>query len=202
MAAEPEAEDRIRAACDAKAFDRAATIALETYGDELMSYLVALLRNATDADDVFAAVTESLWKNLPRFRWDSSLRTYAYTIARRTFLKHLRDPQRGRREALSTESFQAIAARPRTRTATYLRTETKDKIAELRAQLDPEDQTLLILRVNRQLPWRDVARIMRDDDDDDDDGDDGEADLDRRAAALRKRFERLKDELREKAKLT
>ena len=47
----------------------------------------------------------------------------------------------------------------------------------------------MILRVNRQLPWRDIAQII----------DDDAEDIDKRAAALRKRFERLKDELRAKA---
>jgi RNA polymerase sigma-70 factor, ECF subfamily len=68
------------------------------------------------------------------------------------------------------------------------------RVAKLRAELDPEDQTLLILRVNRQLPWRDIARIMTDEGDASDDDE-----LKRRAAALRKRFERLKEELRAKA---
>lgn len=42
----------------------------------------------------------------------------------------------------------------RTRTAEYLRTEVKDRIAKLRDSLDPEDRTLLILRVDRKLGWR------------------------------------------------
>lgn len=191
MAVEPDAEHRIRAACEAKAWDAATTVALETYGPELLSYLVAVLRNASDADDVFGVVAESLWKSLPEFRWQSSFRTYAYTVARHAYLKHVRSPrQRARAVPLSSPSAEHLVAQLRSRTATYLRTETKDKIAQLRAQLDPEDQTLLILRINRQLPWRDIARIMSDGDDDE---------VDRRAAALRKRFERLKEELRTKA---
>jgi RNA polymerase sigma-70 factor (ECF subfamily) len=186
MAVEPEA--RIKAACDTQAWDEAATVALEAYGPELMSYLVALLRNASDAEDVFGAVTEGLWRGLPAFRWDSTFRTYAYTIARHAYLKHVRSPRH--HVPLSSPAAEAVAAQVRSRTATYLRTETKGRIAELRAQLDPEDQSLLILRVNRQLPWRDIAQIL-----DDDDG----TPIDRRAAALRKRFERLKQELRAKA---
>lgn len=191
MGADADLEVQIRSACDAKEFDRAATIALEGYGGELMSFLFALLRRASDADDVYGTVCESLWRALPEFRWDCSFRTYAYTIARHAWLKHTRDPRnRTPGAALSSPSAEAIAAPVRTRTATYLRTETKDKIAELRAQLDPEDQTLLILRINRQLAWRDIAKIMNDDAD--------AAELTRDAAALRKRFERLKDELRTK----
>lgn len=183
-------EVRIRTACDAGAWERAATLAIEGYGSELLGYLVALARNASDADDVFGAVCESLWVSLPKFRWESSFRTYAYTIARHAFLKQvrgLRTPTTG----LSSPSVEQVAARVRSQTATFLRTETRDKVAELRAQLEPDDQTLLILRINRQLPWRDIARIMSDDELDD-------AALRRQTAALRKRFERLKDDLRER----
>jgi RNA polymerase sigma-70 factor (ECF subfamily) len=193
MTATSPIELRIRAACDAKQYADAATLALKTYGDELMSYLVAILRNAVDADDVFSSASESLWQSLPSFRWDSSLRTYAYAIARHAAFKHLRDPRRRRESTpLSNASVEAVVAEVRSRTATFLRTESRDKIAALRAQLAPDDQTLLILRVNRKLAWRDIAAIMNDDELDDDA-------LGRRAAALRKRFERLKVELRARA---
>src|SRR4051794_40108116 len=98
MGAQPEVEAEVRAACDAKTYDRAATLALESYGPQLLSYLLAVLRNASDPDDVYGVVCESLWKALPTFRWDSSLRTFAYTIPRHAYLKHVREP-RNRRAA-------------------------------------------------------------------------------------------------------
>ncbi len=193
MPCDVDLEAQIRSACDAEDWDRATTLALEGYGSELMSFLYALLRSASDADDVYGVVSENLWRALPSFRWGCAFRTFAYTVARNAFLKHLRDPRnRTPAATLSSPAAQVVAARARTQTATFLRTETKDKIAELRAQLDPEDQTLLILRVNRQLAWRDIAKIMSDDEEE------GEA-VTRRASSLRKRFERLKDELRAKA---
>jgi len=189
-----EVEARIRACCDAARWDDAIKLALEAYGPELLSYLVALVRSVGDADDVFGAVCEDLWRALPTFRWDSSLRTFAYTVARHRCLKHLARARRVSHVSLSSPSALIVVAELRSRTATYLRTETKDRIAQLRAQLEPEDQTLLILRVNRQLAWRDIARIMS--------GEGAAIDLDRRAAGLRKRFERLKSDLRAKACMT
>jgi RNA polymerase sigma-70 factor (ECF subfamily) len=53
----------------------------------------------------------------------------------------------------------------------------------LKAQLDPGEQTLLTLRVDRQLSWSEVADVL---------AEDGER-LDE--PVLRKRFERLKDKL-------
>ena len=182
-----DSELAIRAAWDAGRFDVAATLAIETYGGELIGYLAALMRDAVETDDLFGTVSEDLWRALPTFRWECSVRTYAYTIARNAWRRHLRDPRRRIAHAPASQ-LEEVVARVRTTTAIHLRTETKDKLDALRAQLDPDDQTLLILRVNRKLAWRDIARVMADDDDD----------LDRRAAALRKRFERLKVELREK----
>jgi RNA polymerase sigma-70 factor (ECF subfamily) len=63
-------------------------------------------------------------------------------------------------------------------------------VTRLRESLDPDEQTLLILRIDRQMAWTDIARIMG--------GDAPEAES-RQAATLRKRFERLKERLRSMA---
>jgi RNA polymerase sigma-70 factor, ECF subfamily len=64
----------------------------------------------------------------------------------------------------------------------------KDELRVLREQLDPEDHEILLLRLDRELPWRDIARILGGDDQ-----------ITVRAAALRKRFERTKERLRKLA---
>jgi RNA polymerase sigma-70 factor (ECF subfamily) len=52
-----------------------------------------------------------------------------------------------------------------------------------------EDQTLLVLRVDRNLAWRDIAQVIL--------GEDARpSDLTRKSTALRKQFERVKDRLR------
>jgi RNA polymerase sigma-70 factor (ECF subfamily) len=188
-----ELEDRIRAAATAGDWAGATTIAIEGYGDELLGYLVAMTGSVVDADDAFSFVAEHLWRSLPAFRWDCSLRTWAYGIARQAIGRKRRDPHRRRAVPLDAV-VSAAAAKIRTRTATFLRTESRDRIAALRAQLAPDDQTLLILRVNRKLPWREIARVLADDD-----AASTDAELTRRAAALRKRFERVKDQLKAQA---
>lgn len=79
----------------------------------------------------------------------------------------------------------------RTVTAAYQRTEIKDGMRALRDALDPADHELLILRLDRNMSWKDIARSLSE-------LDDG-SDVAQRAAALRKRFERVKSELRELA---
>jgi RNA polymerase sigma-70 factor (ECF subfamily) len=58
-----------------------------------------------------------------------------------------------------------------------------EKLMKLRESLDHEEQTLLILRVDKAMPWEEVAEVMR--------ADSEPATL----AALRERFERLKEKL-------
>jgi RNA polymerase sigma-70 factor (ECF subfamily) len=190
---DPEAP--LRALCAAGRWDAAATGVVERYGRELLEYLVAIARSEADGADAFSQFTEDLWRGLPRFRWNASARTWCYTLARHALARLRRDPNRrpGRVIALSEAPDVArVAEQVRTRTISYLRTEVKDRVAALREELSPEDQAILILRIDRRLEWRDVVRALADD------GDEEltDADVTRRSAALRKRFERIKSDLK------
>lgn len=85
----------------------------------------------------------------------------------------------------------ALIDRARSATQMHQRTDVKDKIRALRERLPQEDQTLLILFVDRNLPWREIAMVVHEQGEQLDD-----AALDREAARLRKRFERVKSELK------
>jgi RNA polymerase sigma-70 factor (ECF subfamily) len=93
------------------------------------------------------------------------------------------------------ERLSQLVDRVRTRTDRFRRTETKERVRALRERLDPDDQMLLVLRVDRNLAWRDLALVMLGDQhcETDDDA------LEREAARLRKRFERVKTELKQLA---
>ena len=185
-------EPRIRAAADAGDWARAATVALEGYGPEVLGFLVTMTRSAVDASDAFSIFSEGVWRGLPKFRWESSFRTWAYRLARRAVWRLRRDPHRRRAVPLSDAGVSAVVEQVRSQTATFLRTETRDKVAKLRESLEPDDQALLVLRVDKKLPWRDIARVLTEDDDDAPSA----AELDKKAATLRKRFERLKAEIK------
>jgi RNA polymerase sigma-70 factor (ECF subfamily) len=187
-----DVEARARALADAGEHDRVTTLALQNYGPEIFGYLVAIARSETDADEAFAMFSEDLWRGLPAFRWESSLRTWLYTLARHALARLRRDPHRRpeRRIRVSqSPDVQAMAEQVRTNTLPYLRSEVKDRVARLRAQMDTDDQTLFILRLDRKMSWEEIARIMVDE---------GDGPPDKAAVArLRKRFERAKARLRE-----
>jgi RNA polymerase sigma-70 factor (ECF subfamily) len=184
----------VHALCEAGDLDRAATEALRRYGGEILGFLLALSRGDEDsAGDVFSVFSEQLWLGLRGFAWACSLRTWAYAVARNAFLAYHRAARRRAQRAVSLSGCPAVAemaARVRTETLSCLRTERRRELDRLREELSEEDQTLLILRVDRDLPWLDLARIFL--------GDEASPDqLQREAARLRKRFQLIKRRLLE-----
>ncbi|MDD9942315.1 MAG: sigma-70 family RNA polymerase sigma factor [Myxococcales bacterium] len=194
---ESEVDADIRVACDAGNYGDAVTALLRCYGDDLMSFLVFRLGDRSAADEAFALLAEDLWASLPRFEFRSRVKTWAYTVATHVASRYARAPHRRRERNLSLSQhgqLSQLVAHVRSRTHRYLQTEVKSRMGELREQLAPEDQLLLVLRVNRQLSFRDAAMVML--------GDPHgvpDAELEREAARLRKRFERVKAELRRMA---
>ncbi|MDD9943302.1 MAG: hypothetical protein OXU20_19845, partial [Myxococcales bacterium] len=95
-------------------------------------------------------------------------------------------------------SISQLVEQVRTQTNAYKVTTIKNRVRVLRDQLDPDDRMLLVLRIDRAMAWRDLAQVMM--------GQvEGEGDVDadavdREAARLRKRFERVKADLKKLAK--
>jgi RNA polymerase sigma-70 factor (ECF subfamily) len=201
MSAEPDLETRVRAACLVGDYNRAATLVIEGYGMELMAFLLSRTRSATDAEEVFAMFAEKLWAGLPGFEWRCTARAWAYRIARHAASDYATAaPNRVQRNlALSQHApLSRLAAQARTTTAAYRRTSTKDRVRALRDRLEPDDQLLLVLRVDRGMEFREIAAALADAEPSDGDLS-PEGALDREAARLRKRFERVKERLRELA---
>src|SRR5262249_22813560 len=62
-------------------YERATTLALESYGPELVGWLCASMPES-DAHDAFGMLAEELWKSLPDFDGRCSVRTWCYMLAR------------------------------------------------------------------------------------------------------------------------
>ena len=165
----------------------AAAAIVREYGPAILAYLAALAREEDRADDAFSEFCEDLWRGLPGFRRDASVRTWVYKLAWHAWLRNEREPYRRRGRQLATEEMSRLAAEVRSTTALHLRSEAKDADARLREQLTPAEQSLLVLRIDRGLSWSDVASVMST----------SEEHLD--AQTVAKRFQRVKDRLRKLA---
>jgi RNA polymerase sigma-70 factor (ECF subfamily) len=166
--------------------DRAATLAIEGYGPAILGYLCSML-DEDDAQDAFSLFAENLWRGLPAFRWECSVRAWAFRLAWFAVARVMRDPYRRNGQRLPTTAASRLAASVAASTA-LAREARSDRFRKLREALEPEDRTLLVLRLDRELPWDEVAQVLSTD----------SAPV--TAAALRKRFERLKARLAELAR--
>ena len=184
-------EDDIRRRCEERDFDGAASAAIRGYGPEIFGLLITLHRGEQEASEVFSIFVERMWLGLEAFAWEGSFRTWAYTVARNASRNHQEAARRRARfHPPLPDELSQIAEATRTVTRSYLQTEKKTRIQRLRESLSAEEQMILSLRVDRQLAWNDLARVMHD----------GETppnaeDLKRESARLRKRFQAIKDKL-------
>jgi RNA polymerase sigma-70 factor (ECF subfamily) len=186
-------EQEVRALCEKGDTGGAVERTLQGYGRELLRLMHSVLHQPELARDAFSLFCENLLKGLPGFRWESSLRTWSYRLARNACYQVLHAPS-AREQPMSLSTLPDQAEHFRTETSPWQRTSVKERFRQLRERLKPEERMLLMLRVDQRLAWTEIARVMAEG------GEEVEGPaLTRRAAALRQQFQRLKTHLRELA---
>ena len=157
-------------------------------GPAVRGLLHTMFRKDGDAaEEAFSLFAERLFQNAGTFRGDGPLKAWVYAIARNSALTVSREGWRRLGERLATEDAEKLANEVRTRSE--VRRERQSRALDaLRDTLDMDEQTLLTLRLDEALPWDEVALVMSSGGDPVD------------AAAVRKRFERLKTRLGEEAR--
>lgn len=186
-----DVERSARAYCDSGSPHGAVSLGLQSYGDEVFAFLLARLRDEDVATDVFSQACEDLFHEMPTFQWRCSLRSWFYRLARSAAARYHRSPMNRPERRVALSNVSELADQVRSRTLAHMRSEVKDRMRALREQLDADEQQLLVLRVDRDLSWIEIAEILEDADQDDA--------KQRAAARLRQQFQKLKDRLRDLA---
>lgn len=189
-------DGRVRSLLEAGNVAGATSLALRVLGPEVFGFLVGVLGKEPDADEIFTAACERFWHSLPTFPWRCSLRAWAHVIARREialFRTSARRLDAGRVRASDLE--EVIAAVTTWARTTRHSSERREMLSALRDELPVDDRALLVLRVDRQLAWDEVALAFVDDptacSDDE---------RKRESARLRKRFQLVKERLTRRAR--
>jgi RNA polymerase sigma-70 factor, ECF subfamily len=157
-----DAEQAIRRLVESGAIDAAATLSLRVYGPELFGFLARMAPDRASARDSYSQVSERIWRGLAGFRWQSSLRTWAYAITHNS-LATFRGKKRGCEIPHAQISTGFPAKSEPSATPLHERTTLRDALTVLRASLSTEDRELLVLRVDRNMAWRDLAIAFLDD---------------------------------------
>jgi RNA polymerase sigma-70 factor (ECF subfamily) len=135
----------------------AATLVLRELGPEVLGFLSGVLGDG-DADEVFSAWSERLWRSLKGFEGRCSLRTWTYVLARREISRFRKGMRRHAEGRVPLSELQDVLAVPRTRTT--MATAKQRQLTALRDELPIEDRTLLILRVDRKLSFDEIALVF------------------------------------------
>lgn len=175
-------EERVRELLAAGDLEGAATAALRGLGPQILRYLRSLLREEAAATEAFSQFAENLWKGLPRFRAESSLRTWAFRLASNAAVNLRAEAWRVRGRRLATGEASKIAEEVRTKTAVRVERQRR-ALDKLRESLSVEDRSLLVLRIDQALSWAEIADILS--------AEGRRVDV----AAVAKRFERVKERL-------
>ena len=186
-----ESEHDLRRAWEDGDLPAVTTLAIERYGPEILGVLAVQLRSTADAADAFSLFAEDLWRGLPGFQWRCSLRAWAHRIARNAAVRWAtagaRSPERN--IPMEQAGVFELAEQVRSTTLVHLRTDVKSEVRRLREELPQAEQMLLILRVDRDLEWHEIASALAEQDL-------AEDELKREAARLRKRFQLVTEKLR------
>ncbi len=181
------AEDQIRQLLASGQHGPATTALLSEVTPHVKPYLVSLLRDEMEAAEAYSMFAEAIWKGLPTFRGEASLRTWAFRLAWSAARAVRRSAWRRRHERLRTSAASRVAAE--VPTSSDARFEQQRSALELlRASLSLRDQSLLELRIDQRLSWSEIAEILTT----------PAHPVD--VTALMKRFERLKQRLARKAR--
>lgn len=165
---------------------RAVERLLSRLSSELRAFLHRLLGAVALADEAHDATCAQLSRGLASFRWQCSLRSWSYIVARRE-AKRCRD-RLGRGASLGETLVSAGRASERSREAPGSSL-SNDTIDRLRASLSDDDRDLLVLRIERGLVWREIAAAFLEEHEASEDA------IERESARLRMRFRAIRDKV-------
>jgi len=160
----------------------AASSLVALFGPELQVFLHRVLGDVSLVDEAYSSTCERLWRGLPGLRWEreSSLRSWCYVIARREASRC-----RSRRGRVDETTLSAAEALPAAESQHAVSTTRRGQLDHLRATLSDEDRDLLVLRVEQDLSWKEIASAFLDENS-------NEEELARESARLRQRFRSIR----------
>lgn len=196
MSPDPDALDNsVRAALARHDRTQATALVLDALGSDVLRTIHARFRASEATADVFAMFAEDLHRGLLKFSFRCALRVWVFVLARNAGSRYLDRELRNERKHVPLSDAPELALcvdALRTKTLPLLDTERERRLAVLRAGLSDDDQLLLTLRVDRELDFMEIARVFLGD------ADAAAESVQREAARLRKRFQLVKERLRQR----
>ncbi|MEM7271954.1 MAG: RNA polymerase sigma factor [Actinomycetota bacterium] len=143
-----ELERRARAG-EARAFGAV----LRQHQHDLRGLVWSMVRDSHQVDDIMQAAFEKAFRNVTRFKGDSSMKTWLQSICYRAAIDHIR--YAGRRRHADVDEFVGMASAD----DVARRVEDRDRFTEVMTNLDPETRALLMLTAGLGYTQGEAAEI-------------------------------------------
>jgi RNA polymerase sigma-70 factor (ECF subfamily) len=125
----------------------------ETYVSDIYRFSLWLTGDRSEAEDITSETFIRAWIRFSTIRTET-LKAYLFTIARNIYLDHVR---KSKRKVALKDTYPDPNPGPEELTETYL--ELK-RIQKFLYTLPEVDRSVFILRVQQDLPYEEVARIL------------------------------------------
>lgn len=132
---------------------------IRDYKDGLIFYLNSILKNIEAAEEVCENTFVKIAVNKPRFRENSSFRTWLYAIGRNSAFDYLK--KHGAHKNISIDECGEISADEETLENSYIKEERRIAVHRALRQLKAEYAQVLWLTYFEELSNKETAKIMR-----------------------------------------
>ena len=122
----------------------------------VMSVCLSYMKNEHDAEDACQETFIKLWRFIPRFKGDSALSTYLYTIAKNTCLDAIKKSSRN----IGDELLSNIADSAPTPEENYIKKEFREELYLALTSLDTDAREILLLREKAGLEYKEIAQML------------------------------------------
>lgn len=136
---------------------RAWTLFFKEYQNKIITLCVAMTRDQAIAEDICSDTFVRVVSSIDKFRENSSIKTWIYTIARNLCLTHLARPRRT--VALDDEMADGLPDRSPGPEQVVADREVDAVLQEAIGQLDPSLREALLLRVTGELSYAEIAQV-------------------------------------------
>jgi RNA polymerase sigma-70 factor (ECF subfamily) len=132
--------------------------ALHALGPEVKGYLARMMRSPEDAEDVWQETEIAAVRHRDQLREIEKLRGWVYAIAKNCAKEALRKRLPAGDDADDLDdAVEALARGPKT---WWRRTTNKSTLRDLIDELPLDLKTLVVLRLDRELDWEEVAEVL------------------------------------------
>ena len=131
---------------------------IRDYKDGLILYLNGFTENIGVAEELMEDTFVKLVTKRPRFKGQSSFKTWLYAIGRNVAMDHLR--YSAKLSGMSGEELERLAGETESLERTYLRTERKILLHQALGRLKPEYRQVLHLVYLEGFHNADAAKVM------------------------------------------